>query len=272
MSRPIAIQIYSLRTDAERDLAQTLKTVKGQGYDGLELAGFYGKTAKEIAKEIARSGLEPVSAHVGLYDMRSDINKVISDYKEIGCRHIAVPWLPEEDRPGTPGWANAVKDISACAEKLTENGFTVSYHNHDFEFKTDENGDYALDVLYSSIPAELLKVELDTCWARVGGVDPAEYLLKYSGRCPLVHLKDYVGGRTENMYGLIGVDGAENKAAETRFEYRSVGAGVQDFKKICAAAEKAGAEWFIVEQDEPTPGKSRLECSELSIRYLKSIL
>lgn len=271
MSLPIALQIYSVRTDAENDLEGTLKSIKEFGYDGAEFAGLYGKTAKEFAHIVAQSGLEPISAHVGLWEMRIDIDKLISDYKEIGCKHLVVPYLAEEERPGTANWQKTVEDMRRFGEIITDAGFTFSYHNHDFEFKTDENGEYHLDILYKTIPAEILKVELDTCWARVGGVDPAEYLLKYSGRCPLVHLKDYVGQRSNNMYGLIGRDD-DKKDEQRQFEYRSVGDGVQDFKKICTASEKAGADWFIVEQDEPTSSKTRLECAKMSVDYLRSIL
>jgi len=271
MALPIALQIYSVRTDAENDTEGTFRALRSMGYDGAEFAGLYGRTAKEFAGVVARSGLEPVSAHVGIAELRADIHKVINDYREIGCKHIAVPWLAEEDRPGSSGWEKTVADIKRFGEILRDNDITLSYHNHDFEFKTDENGEYHLDILYKTVPAELLKVELDTCWARVGGADPAEYLLKYSGRCPLVHLKDYVGEKSDDMYALIGADENEKKEHKA-FEYRSVGDGVQDFKKICAAAEKAGAEWFIVEQDEPTPGKTRLECAKMSVDQLRAIL
>lgn len=271
MPLPIAIQLYSLRTDAEKDLDATLAAVKEYGYDGVELAGFYGKTPAEFKKSVDKAGLTAISAHVGLFEMRADIDKVIEDYGTVGVKHVVVPWLAQEDRPGAVGWEKTLSDIRRFSEKFTEAGFTFSYHNHDFEFARNEKGELCLDVLYASVPAEYLKVQLDTCWARVGGVDPADYLLKYAGRCPLVHLKDYVGEKTDNMYALIGVDENEKKVHKA-FEYRSVGSGVQDFKKICAAAEKAGATWFIVEQDEPTPGKSRLECAKESINYLKSIL
>ncbi|MBO4453334.1 MAG: sugar phosphate isomerase/epimerase [Clostridia bacterium] len=266
---PTALQVYSVRTDAERDLAGTFKAIKSYGYDGVELAGLYGKSAKEFARVTAASGLVPVSAHVPLADLRADTGKIISDYKEIGCKNIVVPYLPQEDRPGTPGWKNTVKDVRAICEKLTDKGFTVSYHNHDFEFALDGNGDYYLDALYSAIPAELLKAEIDVCWARVGGVDPAEYLEKYAERIPLVHLKDYAGGKSDRMYALIGVD--DGKEAQSEFEFRPLGRGVQDMKKIIASAEKSGAEWLIVEQDEPSMGLSRLECAKISADYLKTI-
>ena len=154
----------------------------------------------------------------------------------------------------------------AVAKKL---GMTLLYHNHDFEFlKID--GKYALDVLYDSVPAELLQTELDTCWVNVGGEVPADYLLKYAGRAPVVHLKDFVGEKSENMYELIGI---EKKAEPTsqKFELRPVGSGKQNFPAILDAAEKAGSEWIVVEQDNPSMGLSPMECARKSREYLKTI-
>ena len=75
------------------------------------------------------------------------------------------------------------------------------------------------------------------------------------------------------MYGLIGEGGGEKKEdPSAKFEFRPVGYGNQDVPSIVAAAEEAGAQWFVVEQDDPSMGRSRLECAEMSIRYLKSFL
>ena len=42
---PIALQLYSVRTDMEADFEGTLKKVKELGYDGVEFAGIFGKSA-----------------------------------------------------------------------------------------------------------------------------------------------------------------------------------------------------------------------------------
>ena len=68
------------------------------------------------------------------------------------------------------------------------------------------NGEYALDILYREVPADLLSTQIDTCWVNVGGENPAEYIRKYAGRVEIVHLKDFTGGKSENMYALIGID------------------------------------------------------------------
>jgi len=48
MSFPIAVQVYSVRDDASKNLYGTLKKIKAMGYDGVEFAGLYGHTAAEI--------------------------------------------------------------------------------------------------------------------------------------------------------------------------------------------------------------------------------
>ena len=73
------------------------------------------------------------------------------------------------------------------------------------------------------------------------------------------------------MYGLIGEDEGEKKAETTKFEFRPVGYGVQDVAGIVKASEKARAKWFVVEQDNPSMGKTPMECAKMSIDYLKSL-
>ena len=144
----------------------------------------------------------------------------------------------------------------------------LQYHNHDFEFmKVD--GEYGLDILYREIGPELLQTQLDTCWVNVGGENPSDYIRKYAGRIPTVHLKDFVGRKSENMYALIGLDEDKKKDTEGKFEFRPVGKGVQNIPSIVEAAIEGGAEWFIVEQDQPCCGWTPLECAAMSVQYLK---
>lgn len=91
---------------------------------------------------------------------------------------------------------------------------------------------------------------------------------KYAGRIPTVHLKDFKGSKSEKMYALIGIDDDKKTETEGSFELRPLGKGVQDFPAIIKAATEGGAEWFIVEQDNPSMGYTPLECAEISINYL----
>ena len=266
MALPIAVQVYSVRDDAQADLRGTLAKIKEMGYDGVEFAGLYGYDPADIRDMCAELGLTPISAHVPLAELTKDTKGTIAKYVTIGCRFIAVPYLPENLRPGTDGWAPTIENIKVIAKEAMAQGIQLLYHNHDFEF-VRLDGEYALDLLYQAIPA--LQTELDTCWVKVGGEDPAAFVRKYTGRAPIVHLKDFAGQKTKNMYELIGID---KKAEETTaFEFRPCGSGKQDFPAILAASKEAGAEWVVVEQDKPSMGKTPLESIEMSIKYLRGL-
>lgn len=269
MSLPVALQLYTVRDEMQADFEGTIRKVKALGYDGVEFAGLFDKSAADIKALCEEVGLVPISAHVPLDDMVADPEGVLKDYAEIGCKYVVVPYLTEERRPGTDGWEKTIADIRLTCEAAKALGMTMLYHNHDFEFlKVD--GEYALDILYNSVPADLLQTELDTCWVNVGGENPAGYVKKYSGRAPVVHLKDFVGSKSDDMYELIGIE-KKAEAAPQKFEFRPVGSGKQDFPSILKAAEDAGAEWVVVEQDNPSMGLTPLECAAKSRAYLKTI-
>ena len=266
---PVAIQVYSLRKEADANLYGTLKKIKAMGYDGVELAGTYGHKSEEIREMCADIGLVPLSAHVPYVDLVADPENTLKKYTDIGCSYVVVPYLMPEHRPDSDQFDEVIKNIRMIGEVANKMGLVLLYHNHDFEFMK-LNGKYALDVLYDTVPAEYLQTELDMCWVNVGGEDPAEYLLKYSGRSPVLHLKDFVGEKSDDMYELIGID-KKAPARPANFAFRPVGYGKQDFPKILAAAEKAGVQWVVVEQDNPTEENTPLECAEMSRNYLKTL-
>lgn len=270
MALPVAVQVYSVRDDAAADFPGTLKKIKEMGYDGVEFAGLYGYAPAEIKKMCEEIGLVPISAHVPYYEMLADPAGVLGQYAEIGCKFVAIPYLTPECRPGTEGFADVVRNALALGKVAKELGMQMLYHNHDFEFDKID-GKYALDVLYDTVPAEYLQTELDCCWVKVGGEDPAGYITKYSGRAPVVHLKDYVGGKSDNMYELIGIESEKKEEEVKAFEFRPVGSGCQDFPGILAASEAAGAQWVVVEQDQPSMGLSPLESIEKSRNYLRTL-
>ncbi len=269
---PIGLQLYSVRGDMEQDFKGTLQKVKDMGYDGVEFAGLFGQKPEDIKAMCAEIGLTPISAHVPLVDMLADIDKVIADYKTIGCEYIVVPYVTEERHPDGELFMQTIEEIRIIGEKAKAAGLVLLYHNHDFEFKKLESGEYGLDYLYSSVPADLLQTELDECWVRYAGLDPVEYLKKYAGRAPVVHLKDYYaeGEQVGDPYALIGLNEDEEKK-NTAFEFRPLGYGVQDVAALVKTAEEAGSKWLIVEQDQPSLGKTPLECVEMSIEYLKNL-
>jgi len=260
---PIAYQLYCVRNEMEQDLEGTLRKVKEIGFDGVEFAGFYGKTAAEMKALVKEIGLTPISSHVPVQTIQADMDEVIRFHKELGCSYIAIPYLNEDDRPGAPGFAKILALIYRFAVKCKEAGIQLLYHNHDFEF-LKVSGIYGLDFIYDAIPAELLATQVDTCWVKYAGVDPITYLAAYKGRAPVVHLKDFVSdnsGRTP--YALIGLDD-DTGVDYTGFSYRPFGHGSQDAEGLVQAAIDAEAQWLVLEQDDPS-GASPFEDARQSM-------
>ena len=266
---PVGLQLYTVRNEMEKSVPETLAAVKSIGYDYVEPAGLFGLTGEQFRAELDKAGLKAVCAHVPFNSMLQDPQGTIDTYKTIGCEYLAVPYLGGGDRPGDAGFDKVLACINVFGALCYKNGLTLLYHNHDFEFIKLENGEYGLDYMYSNTAPQNLQTELDTCWVNIGGEVPAEYIRKYAGRCPVVHLKDFIGGKSDSMYELIGIE----KKADTKqeeFKFRPVGSGKQDFPAILEAAVESGARYVIVEQDQSyeTPC---LEAAKMSREYLKSL-
>jgi len=267
----IALQLYTVRDIIEEDFRGVLQKVKDLGYEGVEFAGLYDHTPAEMRDMLSGVGLEPVSAHVPIGALIEDPAGVISTYKQVGCKYIAVPYLEESDRPGSDNWGKIKEHIANIAVECKKQDVILLYHNHDFEFVKDKDtGEFALDQLYREILA--LETQVDVCWVKVAGEDPAAYVRKYKGRAPVVHLKDFMleGEKGGKMYELIGIESDEEEKSG-KFEFRPLGHGVQDIPSLIDAAVYSGAEWVVVEQDVPTAGKTSLECAQLSMETLKGI-
>lgn len=270
----VGLQLYSIRDEMEKDMDKALKAVKDMGYDYVEFAGYFGKTAEEVKALLDKHGLTAISVHQG-YDVFLTDEKYNIDYlKTIGVKYCAIPWMDKSKHAGNDVFPQTIEEITKVAKALKAAGIQMLYHNHDFEFEKFE-GKFLLDWLYESIPSDLLQIEIDTCWVKYSGNDPVEYMKKYKGRADVLHLKDFVCGKFAGgpVYALIGDDGKEETKAENTgdsFEFRPVGSGVQDFPAILKAAEEIGIEYLIVEQDN-WPTASSMESAKQSRDYLKTL-
>ena len=111
MALPVALQLYTVRNEFQKDMLGTLKAVKEMGYDGVEFAGLFGRSAAEIKAMLDEVGLIPVSAHIPFAEMMADPEGTFAAYKEIGCAYAAIPYVDEKNRPGSPSFGETLKNI-----------------------------------------------------------------------------------------------------------------------------------------------------------------
>ena len=274
---PVGVQLYSVRTDLEKDFYGTLKAVREMGYAGVEFYGeYYGNTPTQIKQWCTELGLIPFSNHVPFQQMIDDVDKVIEDNLILGVQYLVFPYMDEASRPGVDPvqFKETVAKIGEIGEKVHAAGFQLLYHNHDFEFVTLEDGTVGYDYIFSSNDRIKVQNEPDVCWANYAGFDPVEVLGKYAGNIPVVHLKDYYleGKLSSAPYALIGIT-TDNAMKDDGgwFEYRPVGMGQVDIPAVIKAAIAGGSQWLCVEQDEPSGGLDRLQSVAKSVEYLKSL-
>ncbi len=144
-------------------------------------------------------------------------------------------------------------------EQVKKAGLQLCYHNHGFEFEPLADGRRPLDVLMGAVKPELVKLELDVFWVSLTGADPVALIQQYSGRIPLLHLKDKAKGTPPETQ--------ESKVPPTTFT--PVGAGAVDFPAVLKAAAAAGVEHYFVEQDH-TQGDP-IAALKQSYQYLRTL-
>jgi sugar phosphate isomerase/epimerase len=242
----IALQLYTVRRLAADDLAGTLAAVAAAGYTAVELAGLPETPPDELARLLDEAGLRVVAAHEGIERLRDDLTGVAERLTAVGCPRVIVPWMPEEDRRTTDDVRGFAVELGGFAERLTERGMRLGYHNHAFEFEPLD-GTTIWEVLLAELPPEV-ELELDVYWAAVGNRDPVAEIQANPDRVRLLHMKDMAPG-------------AEPHDAPA-------GHGILPFPEIVEAARSAGVDWFVVEQDEPDDA---LEDVTRALEYLEGL-
>ena len=268
----VGLQLFSVRNAMKEDFVGTLKAVKDMGYEYVEFAGYYGRTAEEIKAILDELGLKCISVHQGLDFYNEDADAAAQFLKTFGVKYSVIPWYGKEKLAGNEAWEESKKRFTEVGEVLKKYGMKLGYHNHDFEFETVD-GKYIHDYIFDEVDSSVIDPELDTCWVHYAGIDPAEKIRQFKGRVEVVHLKDFVAKRLAGgpAYALIDVNGNEikNTKEDNGFAFRPLGMGRQDFASILAACEESGTEYVIVEQDQ-TYELSELEAVKISREYLRN--
>ena len=108
------VQLYSLRELAERAGAEeVLRAVSDAGYDGVEFAGFYGKTPAEMKELLKKYKLEGVSAHI----RPEAVEESLPFIDGLGIRYVFVPWVGPEEFASAEKYEKVVKDCAAAKKR-----------------------------------------------------------------------------------------------------------------------------------------------------------
>ena len=233
MTHPVlAAQLYTVRefTRTAHDFAASMHKVRAIGYTAVQVSGIGPIPPQEVKSILDGEGLVVCITHIGYERLTTDLPAVIDEHRLWNCKHVAIGSMPGPYREmGEQGFRRFAQEANGIGKQLRAAGLTFSYHNHSFEFARfgQRTG---LDVIYVESDPNNLQAEIDTYWVQHGGGDPAQWIRKFKGRMPAVHLKD-----------MVMIDGQQAMA--------EVGEGNLNWPAILDACREAGVEWYAVEQD-----------------------
>lgn len=245
----IAIQLYTLRDfiRTPADIAATLKRVAQIGYRAVQVSGMGPIEESELVAICQGEGLTICATHEPGDVILKSPEKVVERLSRLGCKYTAYPFPAGIDFADEASVQGLISGLDKSGAVLAGAGQTLLYHNHAHEF-IRSGSRTVLDRIYAETDPRNLAAEPDTYWVQYGGGDPVTWIEKLSGRVPVLHCKDYVVEPPDKP------------------RFAEVGYGNLNWPAIVAAAEKAGTEWFVVEQDT-CPGDP-FESIKLSFDYL----
>ena len=229
----VAAQLYTVRDCCQTpaDIAATLKKVRAIGYPAVQLSGMGPIPEEDLVKLCRDLDLVICATHENADAILNQPQAVVTRLRKLGTRHTAYPY-PAGWKFDTLGEVQTLAaKLNAAGKFLADAGLTLSYHNHQVEFRRLA-GQTILEHLYALTDPRYLKAEPDTYWVQVGGGDPVDWCRRLAHRLPLLHLKD------------CAILPPDNRVAPAE-----IGQGNLNWPAIIQAAEIAGCEWFIVEQD-----------------------
>ncbi|SFF19034.1 Sugar phosphate isomerase/epimerase [Paenibacillus algorifonticola] len=289
MSIQAGINIYSVHEQLAQDYYGTLRQLAEAGYTHLEMLGFNMVKmsrfsdefpAKEVAAELAASGLKAIAAHEGpmpgedLLAHRWD--ELMDYYEQLGCTSLVLPSVWMDDKGST---LRLAEQLDQLGSKLSQRGFQLYLHNHAHEFKSD--GDTTLfDILAAHTDPKHLKFELDLVWVMRAGVDPIAVMERVGDRCDMIHQKDYskqLSGPL-NLFESIRANGDEGLGLMDVYrkyivpsDFVDLGTGAFDFAHVYGKIKELGHVKYALVENE---GKSadKLASVRNDLEYLRTFI
>ena len=245
---------------AELGAFETLRKVSAIGYNAVEISQIpmTPENVAELNRSRSELGMDIAALSVAMEtpkgmpgdSLKDHFDKIVDDAKRLDTRLLRIGMLPFPAMKSINAVVDFAKLANEYAERLQEHGIGLYYHNHHIEFAKFD-GKYMLDIIAENSPA--MGMEIDVHWVQRGGLDPVRTLEKYAGRTAMVHLKDYrIGQMPQSSFGLLEAGDFAGFMAEFKnvVQFAEVGEGNLDFPSIIPAAQAAGAQYLLVEQDE----------------------
>ncbi|MFD3454844.1 sugar phosphate isomerase/epimerase family protein [Streptomyces sp. NPDC058691] len=270
----ISLQLYSVRDKVSSlGFRVVLQEMARIGYKEVEFAGYTQNTSilgrqitlQEIRQLLDDNGLKAIGSHVGIGDLRSNLQAQLDAAQILGMPHVGTANAPSNSNT-VAGYLAAADEFNAWGQAAAARGLKLYQHNHagEFAFASDQPSVRLYDVFLRNTDPRYVYLELDVYWAYVGqhrwpGFDPAAYVRNQPYRYPLFHMKDGAANSSADGYSIV-----------------EFGAGVLPYQQFIRDIGARGSHVGIWEQDtapntQPNPPGS-FGAAQRSFTALKGLL
>ena len=251
----IGVQMYTYRNSYANGMAAVLDTIKSLGITEVEGPNPKMVSQEEFKKMLAERNITMPSIGADYGSITKDPEPVIQTAKFFGSKYVMVAWIPHGKTFTIDDAKKAVDDFNRVGKILKENGLTLCYHDHGYEFGPYGDGTF-FDYIAQNTDPKYLSFEMDIMWTFHGGADPAKLLYKYKGRWKMAHLKDIRKGVANDLTG--GTDTHNDVAVST---------GQVNYPEVLKAAKAVGIKHYFIEDESP----NHAEQIPVTIAYLKGV-
>ena len=252
-AQEIGVELYSFRKQLPGNVPAMLEKISKMGIRELEGGDSYGLPVDEFKSLLKNNNLKMISVSADFGQLAKNPQASVDLAKTYGAKYVVVFWIPHTDVFTIDDAKNAVTVFNTAGKLLKENGISLCYHAHGYEFGSYGEGTL-FDYLAENFNPQYANFEMDVFWIKHPGQDPVALLEKYSGRFPLMHLKDRKTGTEGNQKGEADV--------ETNVV---LGSGDVGIAAIMKAAKKAGVKHYFIEDES----SRSVEQVPISLAYLK---
>lgn len=261
-----AVQLYCVRDDMKNDPRGSLEKLAKMGYTHVEHANyvdhkFYGWSAAEFKGVLDGLGLKMPSGHTVLggnhwdaakNDFTDAWKKTVDDAAFLGQQYVVSPWFDESLRSTYDDLMRFLEVFNKCGELCQKSGMQFGYHNHDFEFSVQLNGEKLFDLMMKNTDPALVVMQLDMGNMYIAGARAEDVIGQYPGRYGTIHVKDMI----------------KNETGSEGYESTILGQGLVGSKGVTDLAKASGTKLFVIEQ-ESYQGKTPMECMEENLAIIK---
>lgn len=277
----LGLQLMMLKDQiAQKGMYEVLRQVRELDLDAVEVSqvAMTDELIDDLVRGKADFGVETAAMSATIepggngFALSTEFDRSVEACQKVGTRFLRIGMMPFSamtSKKACEDWAASVEPYAA---RLAEQGITLCYHNHHVDLIQFE-GERIFDIVRRVAPSLLFEVDLH--WVQRGGMAPLDMLKAYTGACKLIHVKDF------RMAPLPAEDYEKLQSGEMEMkdfydvflslaQFAEVGQGNMNWPDLLPAAEKAGAEYFLIEQDL-TYGRDPIDCIRESREYLRSI-